>query len=337
MQNFKENGQGSRRSNFHQSAVSLPLEGNFLYQRKTLYTRILKLSPAENYYAYAEIGRIFFESGQLQKSLVQLKKAISINPDSSFAQIYLAKVFFKLEKENEAFSGLKKALCFDPWDSRAHNFVIKTFLEREKLESIDSFYQEIAETLNDLKFVAKLYYGSAQALVASDEYSKALEMYKKAFETDQMSSGEHFEYGMALYHEGFFEEAIAQFEHVKRLDPTNNVAFNNAAHLQYCLGSLQKAFEEYEHIIENGLLTVGTYSNFILVLFHMDKDEDVINHYRDIFQQNLGDTVPTLKWMYEEALRIIQVKLEKDDIDEETRNFNTKKIKGINLVLSFLT
>jgi len=290
----------------------------------------------DNQYAFTEIGRISFDSGQTQKSLLQIKRALIIDPSYSYAQLSLAKALLKLGKENEAFSELKSTLCTSPRYSAVHRLAIDTFLERERLEEIDSFYQEIVEGLSDTRSIAILYYTSAEALVRLNEYSKGLEMYKKAFETDQMDSNSYFEYAMALYHEGFFEEAIVQFEHVKRLDPTNNIAFNNVAYLQYCLGRLQKAFEEYEHIIANGLESTATYSNFILVLHHMDKDERVINHYRDLLQQNLGDNGSTLKLMYREALRITQAKLERDSIDQEAREFYTKKIQGINLVLSFL-
>lgn len=68
----------------------------------------------------------------------------------------------------------------------------------------------------------------------------------------------------------------------------------------------------------------------------MEKDEEVINRYRDILQQNYTGDGPMLRSMYEEAHRITWVILENDYIDEETREFNTKKIEAINFVLSLI-
>jgi len=307
-----------------------------LYQKKVLHTRILKFSAEKSKESSVEIGRISLESGQFQKAFVQLKRATIIDPDSLYAQVFFADALLKLEKENEAFSILQKVLSLDPNYSDPHYIIIRRFKELKRLGDLGSFYQEIAKRLTDPRSIAALYSESARSLVSSDEYSKAFEMYEKAIEANPMDSGSHYDYALALYGEGLFEESRVQFEHVKKLEPTNRIAFNNTAHLQYCLGRLEKALEELEYIIENGLESPGTYSNLILVLYHLDKDEEVINQYRDLLQQNLRGNGPILQAMYQRALEITQMILERDDIDEETREFNTKKIQGLNLVHSFI-
>ena len=314
-------------------------QANQLPQRKILHTRILKLSTWRIGSSTASIGTISSESGQHQKALLQLKKAIIINPNNYYTQISCAKVLFKLEKENEAFSHLKKALCLDPISSYGHQTVIRRFQERGSLEDLESFYQDVANqaaNTNFINFPEALYSGCGQALTCLNEYPKALDMFKKAFETGKMDSHSHSNYAVALYRRGLFEEAMVHFEHAREQAPGERYAINNIAYMNYCLGKLQKACEEFEEIIANGWLTPGTYSNFILVLFHMDKGEEMIGRYRDLLQQNIGENVETLQRMYEEALRITQVILERDEIDEETREFNTKKIEGLNLVLSFI-
>ena len=310
-------------------ARQLRYDDDRLSQRKMLHTRMFKLSATKSHYSSAEIGRVLFESEQFQKSLVQLKRATIIDSKDSDTQVSLAEAFLKLDKENEAFSYLKKALCLSPGSYCAHSVVIRRFQEQKRLGDIESFYQEIANTLTDMKSLADLYFGSAESLVGLNQYSKA-------FEAHPMRSRHHYSYAVALYHEGFFEEAIVQFEHASEKDPRDKLSMNNIAHLHYCLGRLQTAFEEFEYIIANGLESDGTYSNFILVLYHLDKDEEVINRYRDLLQQNLGGNGPMLQLMYKESLRITRVLLDRDNIDEETREFNLKKIRGLNLVLSFL-
>jgi len=139
-----------------------------------------------------------------------------------------------------------------------------------------------------------------------------------------------------LYHGGEFEEARVQFDKHTEWNPANSTLVNNMAFMTYCSGRLQEAFEEMEGIIADEKVSSATYSNFILVLYHMGKDEEEINRYKDLFIQNLGENGPALKSMYEKALRITHKILERDDIDEETIKFNKKKIEAINLVLSFI-
>lgn len=251
---------------YNELVHSLPYRGNFLCQRKTLHTRILKLSVAEGKYSSIGIGKISLESGQFQKSLIQLKKALIINPDYSFAQVSLAEVCFKLEKENEAFSILNEVLLHDPGYTMAHQIIIGKLKEQDRFGDLDSFYQEIINRFSDdAKSVACLYCGSAQALTGLNERSKALKMYKKAREVDP-NSGDTYQYAYVLYQEGEFEESRVQFEKLWQWNPTSGVFASNVAFMTYCMGRLQQAFEEFEELIANGLVSPGTYSNFILTL-----------------------------------------------------------------------
>ena len=167
--------------NYNERGVPLPNEGHYLFQKKVLLTRMLKLSVARSQYLFAEIGRMSLESGQFQKSIIQLKKVLKIDPDHSYAQMSLAEAFLKLERENEAFSILKEVLYTEPGSTWAHQVIVGRLKETEKLEDLDSFNQEIAERETDPKAVAEIYNESAQALIRLNEHSKALEIYKKMF------------------------------------------------------------------------------------------------------------------------------------------------------------
>ena len=307
-----------------------------LQKRKIIHTRLLKLPLFGGKRFYEKIGAELLESGEFQESLIPLKRATIINPHGSKAWVDLATAFLNLEKENEAFSSIEKALCISPSAPRLHNFVIKVFDERNRLGDLGFFYQEVEKVLTDKKSIPVLYYESAETLVSCNKYSQAFEMYQKAIEADSMKSDYHYQYGMALYHEGVFEEAIVQFEHVMRLDPTNKLACNNIAYFHYCVGRVEKAREKYEDIIEKGFDMYATYSNFIVVLSHLEEDEEVIEKYKALFMPHIQSDGHLLRMIYKEALRITEVLLQKDDIDEETREFNTKKLQGTNLILSLL-
>jgi len=306
------------------------------HKNNVIQTRILKLSSAQSQNFYWIIGSTLINSGLFEKSLVPLKRAIIINPQNSKAHVDLISALLKLNKENEAFSSMKKALSLSPTAYNLQSFLVKTLEEQQKLHEIDSFCQEIANMIKDTESIPLFYYGIAESLVRCNHHLQALGCYKKAIEMKtKKDSHYHYQYAMALYHEGLFEEAIEQFEHVKRLDLGNKRACNNIAFMYYCLGRVEKALEKYEVLIKDGLVECATYSNVILVLHHLDKDEEVINMYKDLFLPFIQGNHSLLNMIYNEELRQAQLKLQ-SDIDEETRGFYEKKLKGINLVLSFL-
>ena len=311
-------------------------ETSLRHKRKILQTRILKLSKFESESLYGQIGTELLESGKLQESLIFLKRATIVQPHGTVAWIDLATALFKLEKENEAFLYIKKALCLTHAAYSLHNFVIKTLEERDRLEDLENFYEETAKALTDAKSISVLYFNSAENLVGSKNYPLAIKMYKKAIEADSTKSGYHYQYAKALYHEGIFEEAIVAFENVMKLYPTDKLACNNVAYLNYCVGRVEKAREKYEKIIEKGFEIYATYSNFILVLSHLGEDEEVIEKYKALFMPYIQSHGDLLRMIYKEAVRVTEALLQRDDIDEETREFNIKKLKGTNLIFPLL-
>ena len=321
-----------------QTYETLVGQASQIHIKQVLHTRILKLSSAESPTSYEKIGLELGKSKQFGKSLTLLKRATIIDPDSTRAHLKIIKTFFSLKKENEAFSSMERALCLSPTNYSLHSFIIRTFQERDKLKDLEPFYQEVADMITDKKLLPSLFYQCAQALVGINQYSHSLFGYKKAIETcivEEPGYLHHFQYAGALYYEGFLEEALIHSVHAWRLNPYKNLAKNNIAFLNYCLGRVQKALEEFEFIIDNGLEIYATYSNFLVVLYHLDKDEETINKYKGLLQPYIQPHYQELSEIYNEELRQTDVRLQ-GEIDEETREFYLKKLKGLNFVVSHI-
>ena len=73
------------------------------------------------------------------------------------------------------------------------------------------------------------------------------------------------------------------------------------------------------------------------MLHHLDEDEDIINQSQDRLEPYILSCEDALPRVYNRELRITEALLGRDDIDEKTREFSTKKLKAINSVLSFRT
>ena len=323
---------------YYELCEQLVDEATLSYRRKVLPTRMLRLSLPDRDTTYQTIGEELLKSGQFHKSIFPLKRVTIMDPHNNTAQIDLARALFGLEKENEAFSSIKKALSLNPKAECLHNLLITELEERDRLQDHESFSKEIINMVEDPEYIPAFYFASAEALVCRDMNALALEVYRKAMEADPpMRYDQHYHYGLALHHESLFEEAIAQFEHAKKLNPNVRHTWNSLAYMNYCLGRVQKAREEFEEIIWYGLEINVTYSNFLLVLHHLDKDEGLINQCKDWLEPYLVSYGYAMLRIYNRELRITQALLGRDDIDEKMREFNTKKLKAINFVLSLIS
>ena len=252
-------------------------------------------------------------SEELPKSIFLLKKYIIIQPDNSKIQFELAKALLKLERDNECLDSLKKALAFSPEAGPLHRTLIETLEKNNRLEELEEFTKEIANMIAEPADIQSFFIVNAEILIESNKFPQALVSFQKAIENNPiMDDYYHFHYGLALYHEGLFEEAIVQFEHAWRLNPTENMAFNNIAHLNYCLGKIEKALEGFEEIIKNELEVHYTFSNYMLVLYHLDKEEEEINKCKDLLKLYLQTQRKALLSIYKEELRITQMILQKD-------------------------
>jgi len=309
-----------------------------LGRKHVLHSRILNLSSTKGPTAYHRIGLALTKLGQSEKSLAQFKRATIIHPHNARAHVDLIKALLHLKREKEAFSSMHRGFCISHDNYYLHRFIITTFEKQGRVEDLESFYQETESMMTDKKLIPGLFYQCAQVLVSLNQYSQALISYKKAIETSPVEGPRylyHYHYAVALYHEGLFEEALVQFEHAWRLNPGKNLTKNNIAFLHYCLGRAEKALEEFEYIIQNGLELCVTYSNLLLIQYHLDKDEETINKAKDLLQPHIQPNRPMLIRIYEEELTQTELRLQ-SEIGEKAREFETKKLQGINMVLSFI-
>ena len=298
---------------------------------KVQRTRMLKLRANESSWFYKKIGIDLLESGYPQKAAIYLKKAFIIQPQDYEISLNLAQALLDIQKEKECFSCLKKALSFSPTSDGMiylHGLLIKTLEERDRSEEIESFYQEIADQLADPTDLPFFYFESAKILTLCDIYPLALQYFKKAIESHPHHDF-YFEYARALHHEGEYEEAITQLEHSCKLSPENKTTRSYIAFLHYCLGRATKAFEELKEIEFR-----EKYGHLLLLLYHFQKDEEKINKFKNTARHYLQRNNIFLRAMYSDEVRLTEKILKRGNLGENSRKFEEKKLKALNMVLS---
>ena len=88
--------------------------------------------------------------------------------------------------------------------------------------------------------------------------------------------------------------------------------------------------------VEDGFDMYITYSHFILVLYHLDEDEGIINQYKTLVKPYIRTDSLKLRTFYKEEVRLTERILDKDDIGKGTRRFNEKKLEELEMVLALI-
>jgi len=311
------------------------LQDDSIDKIRVLLTRSLKTSSHTREKPYQALAKLFLDSNQHPKSIIPLRKATIVDPETWDAWQDLVKALLLIGKEKQAFFYLQKALIIHPNVYNLHLILIDTLDKQNKLEELDCFYQRITEVLPSKRLGGQLYFAAAETLLSLNKIPQALSNYRKAVELNPERHSYTFKYGLALYHEGFIQEAIEQFEHAYRIDQNDKIAINNIAFLNYSLGRVSNAIARFWSILDNNLEIHTTYSNLIVVLHHIQASEEEITPVRNMFQPFITSHGFLLRKLYNEELRLTELKLH-SKIDEETREFNTQKLQSLNYILSLL-
>jgi len=299
------------------------------------------------------IGQELHREGQLQKSVLPLKKATIINPQNESAQLDLAKTLFELKKDKEALSCMKENLSSNPESSSFHELLVQIFEKKHRLGDFESFSNEIVDMIANPKSITSFYFASAKAWLDCGNSAQALLVCRKVIKNDPpMGDRWRILYGEVLQREGLYEEALLQFEQVKKRSRSNGdwdylflvekyqeQARNSVLYMTYCLGGVHTAKAEFRKIVGRGtLLEAGLAGwNYLLMLCHIE-DEIRINSCKKYEFEGYFPISDGEEWIrfYEQEIKTTQKILENRDLDEFTRKFNVKKLKALNVFLPIL-
>ncbi len=108
---------------FH-DAVKARITGD--YQRSAeLFNKVLRLDPDHDAALY-ELGRLYFDTGQLNEALPLAEKAALLKPDNVWYQLLLGKVLMNLGRYEEASQTYSRVIDMDP--ANLDNYLMLAFI-----------------------------------------------------------------------------------------------------------------------------------------------------------------------------------------------------------------
>jgi len=253
----------------------------------------------------------------LNKTIRELDKAISTNPNDAVAWNNKGATLYNLKKYEEALLACDKAIELDPKYAIAWSNKGNTLYNLKKYEEALLAYDKAIELdPND----AKAWNNKGYILYNLKKYEEALQAYGKAIELDPKEAIAWSNKGNTLYNLKKYEEALQAYDKAIELDPKYAKAWNNKGYILYNLKKYEEALQAYGKAIELDPKNAIVWSNKGYVLDNLKKYEEALQAYdkaieldpKDIIVwSNKGITLNNLK-RYKEALKACDKAMEQD-------------------------
>jgi tetratricopeptide (TPR) repeat protein len=181
----------------------------------TLFSHAVKVTR-NNAIAHRILADELINQNKLKEAMHHCEIGLSLNPANHMMLVSMAWAYYLLDEKNKAIDTLRRAIKVHPEYFRAYNDLFVFLRQADKAEE-------------GLK-----------------EYQKATEL-----DCNKDSWELHYYFGKALASEGYFDEAISQYNQVLRIHPRNDVAHDYLALLLLRQGKIDDALN---HLREAGRL-----------------------------------------------------------------------------------
>jgi len=187
--------------------------------------KALSINPYHEGVHY-NLGCVYLKKGLIKESIDEFKRALKINPDHADAYTNLGNAYIKKSKLDEAISQYKKALTINPNHAEAHNNLGVTYLNKGMLdEAISEHKKALAINPN---------FAQAHANLGIDYTKKgrldeAISEYKQALAIKPDLPDAYYKLGFLLEVQGKLNDAISAYREAIRINPNHQGAYNNLA------------------------------------------------------------------------------------------------------------
>jgi tetratricopeptide (TPR) repeat protein len=208
--------------------------------------------------AYNNRGNVFAELGRYNKALADFDRAITLDP--TYAQAYnnRGNVFAELGRYNEALADFDRAITLDPTIAQAYSNRSTTFSELGRsAEAVADLDRAI--TLDPT--YAQAYFNRGNAFAELSRYEDALADYTRAIEHDATYAQAYNNRGTTLGKLDRYSEAITDFDRAISLDPIAVQGYVNRGFVYQASGRYDEALADYDHAITLDPTIVQAYTS----------------------------------------------------------------------------
>ncbi len=214
-------------------------------------------------FAWVVLGAVYKATGNFQKSLESLQKAVELSPEDAQAHNNLGATFSDLGRLEEAKASYLCALRIRPDYAEAHNNLGNTLRVMGRLDEAERSYRKALELKPDS---ALAHSNLGAVLTGLGRLNDAEVSYRRALELRPDFVEAHSNLGNILCDMGRLKEAEASCRLALELNPDYAGAYNNLGNVLKDLGRLEEAEVFYRRALEIMPDYIDAQSNLLFTL-----------------------------------------------------------------------
>ena len=196
------------------------------------------------------LGKCYFELGQMEQAISSYKKAIEINPKCVAAFVMLSQIHSVHGDADQAIKNLEKAINLEPNNHKLCSTIGVEFLQKGDVEEAVNYLEKsLKQNPNSqsvLSMIANAYNKLGLVLYEKGKLDEAITAYQKVLAIKPDYSDAYSNMGIALYHKDDLDGAIQSFEKAIRILPSFAEAYFHIGVCQNDKGNIKAAIGAYD-------------------------------------------------------------------------------------------
>jgi tetratricopeptide (TPR) repeat protein len=193
-------------------------------------------------------GVALCESNKFEQAIEHYEKAIALDRFYQDPLSNVAVAYTMLGRHEPAIKALKEAIRLCPSYPEAYNNLASIYIDNKKYDEAE---QNLTKAIELRPYYGKAYFNRARISEMRADYEGVFTNLKKATEGDlDTVSDAHFKLGQAAFKLQKFEDALAAFAQVVRLEPQSTLGWFNYANAHHLCGNHAESSKIYERLVQ---------------------------------------------------------------------------------------
>lgn len=190
---------------------------------------------------YQRLGR--YDQGEKN-----IRRAIELNADDYEYHYHLGALLLRKKEYAQAVHAFEKAIELEPDHAESH---LRLGQALEGLGKYDRAQEEYAAAIRANPRLAEAYHALGGLYLRFEQYAHAAQVLKNGIENNPAYAGNYRELGLVYQAQNRFDDAVAQFERARSLDPGDATLLFNLGMTHASNDNAQKALQFLENYLVN--------------------------------------------------------------------------------------
>lgn len=248
------------------------------YKVLEIFNKALLLNY-QNSELYVHLGRFYKRNGFLSKAIYNFNLAIEIKSNVFYANSLLGFIYFQNGNVDKSLSSLQKELLINPNGDYIHHIHTCIGIIYQKKKNLDKAIINYEEAIKINPTYAHAYELLGSIHAEKRNIDESIKYYKKSIKLNP-NSKTYFNLGNIYKVLNQFNEAIENYENAIELNPTYIKAFSNLADTYHKKNELDQAILTYNRVIELNPTEAMFYIDLGNIYFDKNKLNQAIENYK---------------------------------------------------------